>query len=149
MKLVLDFLEEVGSFLASFFGVVHRDMGGFLGSFFDVLACVFRSAVGQLKCVFRTVLGFYCHALGGAVDMGDGSVHRLETFFADVIDLDRCLLGARFGVVRHYFCAFLESVKGVFGTHLGCLGAVNRGPVDKLDRMLAAILGLDDHRLGG
>jgi hypothetical protein len=76
--------------------------------------------------------------------MSDGSVYRLDAIFADVIDLDRCLLGALGGVVRYYFCAFLESLKGVFGTRGcildSCFDTMDSGLVDKLDGMLAAIL---------
>jgi hypothetical protein len=71
--------------------------------------------------------------LGAAIDMGDGSVHRLDTIFADFIDLDRRLFRALGGVVRHHFGAFGQPVKGVFATHLGCLDAVDGGLVDKLD----------------
>src|SRR5208282_3968199 len=119
----------------------------------DVLASVVRCVAGQLKCFLCTVRSFDGHGLAGAIDMGNGSVHRFETILADVIDLDCCLFSALFGVVRHYLGAFLESVKGVFGAHGcfmdTCFDTMDTGFVDELNGMLGAILCLDDNCLGG
>ena len=86
-------------------------MGGFLGPFGNVFAGIGGGVTGELECVLGTVGGFHGYGSAGAIDMGDGSIHRLDTIFADFIDFDGCLLGALGGVVRDYFRAFLETVK--------------------------------------
>jgi hypothetical protein len=74
-KDALDFLEELGSFLACFFGVVDRHMGGFLGAFSDVLAPIGRGVTGQLKCVLRAVRGLGRYRLAGPLN--EQSVRRI------------------------------------------------------------------------
>ena len=96
------------------------------------------------------VRGFDGYGLTRAVDVGDGSIDRFEAILANVIDLDRCLVGAFGGVVSHYVGAFLESVKGVFGAH-GCFvdnrfRTMDSCLVGELYRVLGTIRGLDSHR---
>src|SRR5208282_6411705 len=52
---LLQFLEEVGSFLAGLFRVVDGDLRGLLASLRYVLARVGRGVTGQPECFFRTV----------------------------------------------------------------------------------------------
>src|ERR1035438_7172762 len=145
----LDFFKEVRGFLTSLLGVVDGNLGGFLGPLCYVLARVGRGMTGELKCVLGPVAGFDCYSLADAINMSNGSVHRLDPIFADAIDLDRCLLGALGSVVRDYFCPFLESVKCVIGSCSCFLDTMDSGLVDKLNGMFAAIIYLDHHRLGG
>jgi len=61
----------------------------------------------------RAVRGLDSHRLAGAIDMGDRSIHRLNSLLSYLIDLDRCFLNAFDSVVRHHFRTFLESVSEV------------------------------------
>jgi hypothetical protein len=75
-----------------------------------------------------------------------------DTILPDVIDLYSCLIGALYGVMGYDVCAFLQPVKGVYAADSRLVrtrfDTMHNGLVDKLDRMLAAVLRFHDHGLG-
>src|SRR5580704_13215485 len=118
-KSVLDFFEEMGGLLARFFGVINGYLGGFFRTLSDVLSRIGCGVAGKLKCLLRAIRSLDGHGLGAAIDMRDRTVYSLDPMFANIIDLDRCLIRSLDGVVCHYVRTFFETVEGVLGTVFG------------------------------
>src|SRR5713101_1220984 len=143
----LEMLEDVGDFLAGFFGVVDGDVLALFGAFGGIaahgLAGVHGGMPGNFEDFLCAVRGFHGDGLGAFADIFDGALGGVHGFITDPLDGMGGLFCAFASGVDDDVAAFLAGEVGSLG---GILEAVNGGFVGELDRFDGAVGGLHSNR---
>src|SRR6266852_9266078 len=145
--LPLQVLEEVGDFLAGFFGVVDGDVLALFGAEGGIaangLAGVHGGMLGNFEGFLGAIRGFHGDDLRAFADIFHGALGGVHRLIADPHDRMRGLLGAFASRVDDDMAAFLAGEVGSLG---GILEAVNGGFLGELDRFDGAVGGLHSNR---
>ena len=132
---------------AGLFRVINRNLGRLICALGNVLARIFRSAIGQVKSLFAAIRGLNGNGLRSPVYVGNRAVGGLQPIVTDLVDLVRGFLAAHDCVVHGDFAALLHSMGCIYGSLFRIFGSIDGDIAGVVKGVFGAVFGVDNYRL--